>query len=108
MRTAKPWLPGDVVLVNAGYAYPPLHTYWSGTIAQRSRLTDPLPQPREDGALVTVTTGHVDGVDGLGCVLGGGLSALDFCSCRSHRRAGNRPALCRVPGVSGTTGSMTR
>ena len=72
------WRPGDVVLVNAGYAYPPLYTYWNGPIAQRSRLTDPLPQPREDGALVTVTTGHVDGADGLGRELGWGDPRSDF------------------------------
>jgi hypothetical protein len=72
------WRPGDVVLVNAGYAYPPLYTYWNGPIAQRSRLTDPLPQPREDGALVAVTTGHVDGAAGMGRELGWGDPRSDF------------------------------
>jgi uncharacterized membrane protein len=62
----REWRPGDVVLVNAGYAYPPLYTYWDGPIASRTRLTDSLPAPRRDDALVMVTTGHVDGELGLG------------------------------------------
>jgi hypothetical protein len=64
--------------VNAGYAYPPLYTYWNGPIAERSRLTEPLPQPREDGALVAVTTGHVDGATGSGRELGWGDPRSDF------------------------------
>jgi uncharacterized membrane protein len=60
------WRPGDVVLVNAGWAYTALVTYWDGAIAGRYRITDPLPRPRDDGALVMVTTGHVDGAPGLG------------------------------------------
>jgi mannosyltransferase len=72
------WRPGDVVLVNAGYAYPPLYTYWNGPIAERSRLTEPLPQPREDGALVAVTTGHVDGAADSGRELGWGDPRSDF------------------------------
>jgi hypothetical protein len=53
------WRPGDVLLVNAGYAYPPLLTYWQGPIANRARLTDPLPPARPDDALVIVMTGHL-------------------------------------------------
>ena len=60
------WRPGDVVLVNAGWAYTALTTYWDGPIAGRTRLTEPLPAPRADGALVIVTTGHVDGAPDLG------------------------------------------
>jgi hypothetical protein len=60
------WRPGDAVLVNAGYAYTALATYWPGEIAGRTRLTDALPDPRADGALVMATTGHVDGEPGLG------------------------------------------
>jgi uncharacterized membrane protein len=60
------WQPGDVALVDAGYAYPALVTYWHGPIASRSRLTEELPVPRADDALVMVTTGHVDGDPGLG------------------------------------------
>jgi hypothetical protein len=72
------WRPGDVVLVNAGYAYPPLYTYWNGPIAQRSRLTEPLPQPRDDVALVAVTTGHMDGAAGSSRELGWGDPRSDF------------------------------
>lgn len=53
------WRPGDVLLLNAGYVYPPLFTYWQGPIAVRSRLTEPLPAPRADEALVIVMTGHL-------------------------------------------------
>ncbi len=92
------WRPGDVVLMNVGYAYPPLYTYWSGPIAQRSRLTEPLPQPRDDGALVTVTTGHVDGAAGFGSRAGLGRSALGLLRSagRGRRAATGRP-FRRVP-----------
>ena len=56
------WRPGDVVLVNAGWPYTALTTYWDGPIATRSRLTGDLPAtPDDPNALVMVTTGHVDG-----------------------------------------------
>ncbi len=60
------WRPGDVVLANAGWSYTALTTYWDGPIAGRTRLTADLPAPRPDGALVMVTTGHIDGDPGLG------------------------------------------
>jgi hypothetical protein len=60
------WRPGDVVLVNAGWAYTALTTYWNGPLAFRGRLTDALPAPRADASLMIVTTGHVDGDTGLG------------------------------------------
>ena len=61
------WRPGDVVLVNAGWPYTALTTYWDGPIATRSRLTGDLPAaPDDPDALVMVTTGHVDGDPGLG------------------------------------------
>jgi uncharacterized membrane protein len=60
------WRPDDVLIVNAGYTYTALQTYWNGPIASRTRLTGDLPAPRADGALVMVTTGHVDGAPGLG------------------------------------------
>ena len=44
------WRPGDVLLVNVGYAYPPLLTYWQGPIACRVRLTEPLPPAWPDDA----------------------------------------------------------
>ena len=60
------WRPGDVVLVNAGYVYPALRTYWAGETADRIRLTAPLPAARADAALVMVTSGHINGEAGLG------------------------------------------
>ncbi len=60
------WRPGDLVLVNAGYTYPPLLTYWQGPVASRTRLAEELPVPRADAGLVAVTGGHVDGDPGLG------------------------------------------
>jgi uncharacterized membrane protein len=61
------WRPGDVVLVNAGWPYTALTTYWDGPIASRMRLTGDLPEaPDDPNALVMVTTGHVDGNPGLG------------------------------------------
>jgi len=60
------WRPGDVALVNAGYAYTALLTYWDGPAAFRGRLTADLPAPAANGGLVVVTTGHVDAAAGLG------------------------------------------
>ncbi len=60
------WQPGDVVMVNAGWAYTALTTYWPGKIGGRYRLTGALPEPRGDAALVMVTTGHTDGRPQLG------------------------------------------
>lgn len=60
------WRPGDVVLVNAGWTYTALMTYWDGPIGHRGRLTAPPPEPRSDDALLMVTTGHLDGDPGLG------------------------------------------
>lgn len=60
------WRPGDVVLVNAGWAYTALMTYWDGPTSGRYRITGALPEDRADDALVMVTTGHVDGDAGLG------------------------------------------
>jgi uncharacterized membrane protein len=61
------WRPGDVVLVNAGWPYTALTTYWDGPIASRTRLTGDLPAaPDDPNALVMITTGHVDGAPDLG------------------------------------------
>ncbi|MGC8779607.1 MAG: glycosyltransferase family 39 protein, partial [Anaerolineae bacterium] len=72
------WRPGDVLLVNAGYVYPPLLTYWQGPVAARVRLTDPLPAPRPDAALVIVMTGHGDDALAPGQRLGWGDPRSDF------------------------------
>ena len=53
-------------MVNAGWAYTALATYWDGAIGGRYRITGALPEAREDDALVMVTTGHADGDAGLG------------------------------------------
>ncbi|MCU0510534.1 MAG: glycosyltransferase family 39 protein, partial [Anaerolineae bacterium] len=60
------WRPGDVVLVNAGWPYTALATYWTGDVAGRTRITEELPEPRADRALVMVTSGHTDGDPSLG------------------------------------------
>ena len=61
------WRPGDVVLVNAGWPYTALSTYWDGPIASRTRLTDDLPAtPDDPDALLIVTTGRVGGDPDLG------------------------------------------
>lgn len=60
------WRPGDVVLVNAGWAYTALVTYWDGEIGGRYRVTGALPEPRSDAALIMVTTGSTDGDPQLG------------------------------------------
>ena len=50
------WRPGDVVLVNAGWPFTTLTTYWDGPIASRTRLTDDLPAtPGDPDALLIVT-----------------------------------------------------
>ena len=61
------WRPGDVVLLNAGWPYTALTTYWDGPIATRSRLTGDLPAaPDDPNTLVMVTTGHLNGDPDLG------------------------------------------
>jgi mannosyltransferase len=67
---AESWRPGDAILVNAGYAYPALVTYWDGDpIAWRGRL---LGKDTPDFGTLTgqgpviVQTGTVDGDPSLG------------------------------------------
>jgi hypothetical protein len=75
---AERWRPGDAILVNAGYAYPALLTYWDGEdLAWRGRLAD---IDRVDAAgrgverPVVFQTGSVDGDPELGW----GDAASDF------------------------------
>jgi mannosyltransferase len=75
---AERWRPGDAVLVNAGYAYTALVTYWDEVpsaggepIAWRGRLVDDgrLAGARDDGGdrgPVVFETGTVDGEPSLG------------------------------------------
>lgn len=72
------WRPGDVILVNAGYAYTALLTYWDQPIAWRGRLTDFTPAAAAsligaNGAII-LQTGSVDGPASLGW----GDPAADF------------------------------
>jgi hypothetical protein len=60
------WRPGDVVLLNAGYAYPALLTYWQGSVGSLVRLTETAPAPRPDGSLVAVMAGLLAGERNLG------------------------------------------
>jgi hypothetical protein len=63
---AERWRPGDVVLVNAGYTYPALLTYWDGDpIAWRGRLLEDYGDAARQGPVV-VQTGTVDGDPSLG------------------------------------------
>jgi hypothetical protein len=68
---ADRWRPGDTILVDAGYAYTALVTYWNGDpIAWRGRLvggSDGIP-PYEnvDAGPVVVQAGTVDGSPSLG------------------------------------------
>lgn len=77
---ADRWRPGDAILVNAGYAYPALLTYWDGgALGWRGRLLD---VDTTDGAgtgvegPVVFQTGTVDGEPDLGW----GDAASDFYS----------------------------
>jgi len=77
---AAQWRPGDVILVNAGWAYTVLETYWptelTGSDAALPPMLGPmtrLGQPTGDGVTV-VRTGSVDG----GSSLGWGSSDSDF------------------------------
>jgi len=60
------WRPGDAVLVNAGYAYAALSTYWHGPDGSRVRISDYDPTLHSDNDLLILQTGHVGGDAGLG------------------------------------------
>jgi uncharacterized membrane protein len=63
---AERWRPGDAVLVNAGYAYTALLTYWDGDpIAWRGRLGEDYGDAAHRGPVV-VQAGTVDGDPSLG------------------------------------------
>ncbi|HIQ05610.1 MAG TPA: hypothetical protein EYH31_07920 [Anaerolineae bacterium] len=64
------WRPGDAILVNAGYAYTALLTYWDQPVTWRGRLSNYPPQVAAEtvntpGAVI-VQTGHIDGAPDLG------------------------------------------
>jgi mannosyltransferase len=58
--------PGDVVLIDAGYAYPPFLYYFEGEIAWRGRLVDYQPGRETKQGVVLLQTGTVGGDEGLG------------------------------------------
>jgi len=63
---AERWRPGDAILVNAGYAYTALLTYWDGDpITWRGRLVDYADSVGARGPVV-LQTGTVDGDPSLG------------------------------------------
>ncbi len=69
-----------MLLVNAGWPYTAISTYWNGIIGGRYRITGALPEAREDDALVMVTSGHTDGDANLGW----GDSRSDFFAMPSQ------------------------
>jgi len=58
--------PGDAVLVNAGYAYPPFLYYHKGEIAWRGRLVDYEPGDRDKEGVILLQTGVIGGDESLG------------------------------------------
>jgi 4-amino-4-deoxy-L-arabinose transferase-like glycosyltransferase len=74
---ADRWRPGDAILVNAGYVYTALATYWDGDpISWRGRLVGEWPEgaPVELSGPAVFQTGTVDG----DLSLGWGRSDSDF------------------------------
>ncbi len=75
---AERWRPGDVILVNAGYPYTALLTYWDQPVSWRGRLSDFTPavaaQVLDDPGAIIVQMGSVDGDPNLGW----GLPESDF------------------------------
>jgi mannosyltransferase len=63
---AERWRPGDVILVNAGYAYTGFVTYYSGPIAGRLRLTDFQPAAWPADRPLVLQTGILGGSPDLG------------------------------------------
>lgn len=63
---ARRWHPGDAILVNAGYAYAALLTYWNGEpIVWQGRLVNGS-GPAAGGGPVVVQSGTIDGDPSLG------------------------------------------
>lgn len=60
---AERWRPGDIILVNAGYAYPALEYYFPGPI-QRQRLSNY--RAPETNAPLVLQTGSIGGARNLG------------------------------------------
>jgi mannosyltransferase len=58
--------PGDAVLINAGYAYPPFLYYYEGEIARQGRLVNYEPGSQEKEGVVLLQTGVIGGDESLG------------------------------------------
>ncbi|MGB3904178.1 MAG: glycosyltransferase family 39 protein [Anaerolineae bacterium] len=58
--------PGDAVLIDAGYAYPPFLYYFEGEIAWQGRLVNYEPVYEELDGVVVLQTGVIGGDEGLG------------------------------------------
>jgi mannosyltransferase len=58
--------PGDAVLIDAGYAYPPFLYYFEGQIAWRGRLVDYQTGGETEQGVVLLQTGTIGGDEGLG------------------------------------------
>ncbi|MFZ1509343.1 MAG: hypothetical protein WAV74_21420, partial [Anaerolineae bacterium] len=94
---ADRWRPGDLILVNAGYAYTALLTYWDQPIAWRGRLTDFTPAAAAsligaNGAII-LQTGSVDGPASLGW----GDPAADFYAMPAASMVSRLQALAAAP-----------
>ncbi|MCC7355751.1 MAG: glycosyltransferase family 39 protein [Anaerolineae bacterium] len=94
---ADRWRPGDAVLVNAGYAYSALVTYWPEGIGWRGRLTDPARQTaNEKEGTFLLQTGTVDGAPSLGW----GSPTSDFYAMpQAEAKAALAALFARVPRV---------
>jgi len=75
--------PGDAVLINAGYAYPPFLYYYEGEIAWRVRLPDYEPSYQHEDGVTILQTGVIGGDEGLGW----GDPASDFYSTTEEETA---------------------
>jgi len=58
--------PKDAVLVNAGYLYPALTTYWPDEVGWLGRLSEYSPEEWSHEGPLVVMTGHVDGDADIG------------------------------------------
>ena len=93
-RSAVTWLaqavrPGDAILINAGYAYPPFVYYYPYEVDWRGRLVNYKPDSFPITGTVVLQTGSIDGNP----TLGWGREDSDFYATNEDETAG---ALSRV------------
>jgi 4-amino-4-deoxy-L-arabinose transferase-like glycosyltransferase len=58
--------PGDAVLIDAGYAYPPFLYYFDGQVAWRGRLVEYQPDEVTEQGVILLQTGTIGGDERLG------------------------------------------